>query len=181
MNNSLNLKKVASLCSLVILLSGCAATIPKSALQMNEQTLEWRSLQGRVFETTDERKILQASAALLQDLGFSLEESEMDLGLISATKDRSAQDGGQIAGAVVIAALFGTPATYDENQKFKASVVTRPYGENGEKILLRVTFQRRVWNNYGQISKLERITDTEIYTDFFDKLSKSIFLTANEI
>jgi len=164
-----------------VVLMGCQATIPKDALLMSEQTLEWRKLQGRMFDSEDEKAILKASAALLQDLGFSLEESETKLGVITATKDRSARDGGQIAGAVVLAALFGGPAMYDENQTFRASVVTRPYGENGDKLLLRVTFQRRVWNNYGQISKLERITDPAMYSEFFEKLSKSVFLTANEI
>ena len=164
-----------------ILLCGCVAGIPKGALSLSPQTLEWRKLQSRRFETKDEKKILQACAALLQDLGFSLEESETSLGVIAANKDRSAVEGGQVVAAVFLAALGGGPAIYDQNQKFRASIVTRPFGENEDQIVVRVTFQRRVWNNQGQITKLQRINDPKMYEDFFSKLSKSIFLTANEI
>jgi hypothetical protein len=173
--------KHACIIGAALMFSGCAATIPKGALEMSQQTLEWRKLQGRSFDTSDEKKILSASAALLQDLGFTLSESETGLGVISATKDRSARDGGQMALAFIASAIGGGPAIYDESQKFIASVVTRPYGEGNEKILVRVTFQRRVWSSQGQISKLERITDPEMYTEFFQKLEKSIFLNANNI
>lgn len=170
-----------------ILLCGCVAGIPKGALSLSPQTLEWRKLQSKRFETKDEKKILQACAALLQDLGFSLEESETSLGVIVASKDRSAVEGGQVVAAVFLAALAGGlggtsgSVTYDQNQKFRASIVTRPFGENEDQIVVRVTFQRRVWNNRGQITKLQRINDPKMYQEFFAKLSKSIFLTANEI
>jgi len=163
------------------LLCGCVGGIPKGALSLSPQTLEWRMLQSRRFESKDEKKILQACAALLQDLGFSLEESETSLGVIVANKDRSAVEGGQVIAAFFLATLVGGPAVYDQNQKFRASIVTRPFGENEDQIVVRVTFQRRVWNNQGQITKRQRINDPKMYQEFFEKLSKSIFLTANEI
>ena len=44
-----------------------------------------RQMQSRRFETGDEKMILAACAALLQDLGFTLEESASDLGLVVAS------------------------------------------------------------------------------------------------
>jgi hypothetical protein len=160
---------------------GCETGIPKEALALTEQSLEWRSQQSRKFETSDQRQILNASAALLQDLGFTIDNTEKELGLLVASKTRSATDAGQIVGSIILGALTGAYVPTDDHQLFKASVVTRAYGENKESVIVRVTFQRIVWNTQNQISKIERINDESMYLEFFDKLSKSIFLEAEEI
>lgn len=157
---------------------GCSTSIPKSALELNPQTLEYRQLQTRKYDTRDEERLLSASAGLLQDLGFSIDNSETKLGLIAASKDRDATDAGQVVGAVVVAALFGVATPVDDHQKIRASVVTQPFGHGYS---VRVTFQRAVWNTNGQLSRLEKLEDPEMYAEFFDKLSKSIFLEAHEI
>lgn len=63
----------------------------------------------------------------------------------------------------------------------RACVVTRPVGEHGEYVAVRVTFQRVVRNTQNQITICESLTDPQIYQEFFDKLSKSIFLEAQGI
>jgi len=161
-------------------MAGCGG-IPKDALGMNQSTLEDRQMQTRVFNTDDEGKILSSCVAVLQDLGFSLEESETPLGLIVASKDRDAKNAGQVTAAMAMTVLFGTPCRYDESQKIKASVVTSPKYKEEKKIAVRVTFQRVVWDNYGKITKLERLNEPAMYQGFFDKLSKSLFLEAQGI
>ena len=159
--------------------SGCVSNnIPAGALQWEETTLEFRSLQSRKFDTQDEKKVVVACAGLLQDLGFNLTESETELGLVTGEKDRTAVEGGQVAGKVIMAALFGANVVIDTHQKMKASVVTRPV-KGG--IVVRVTFQRIVINENNAVSKLESLKDPKQYQEFFSKLSKSLFLTANEI
>ena len=170
---------IAVLC-LSALFSNCQ-TIPKNALVLNEQSLQWRSMQSRRFDTNDEKRILVVCANLLQDLGFTLEESETELGLVVGSKDRSAVEAGQMMGAFFVALLTGAVTPVDETQKLRASVVTRPFGENKESIIVRVTFQRVVWNSYGQITKRQRLNKPEFYQEFFDKLSKAVFLDAHEI
>lgn len=164
----------------VICMTGCGG-IPKDALSMNKATLEDRQMQTRVFDTTDEAKILSSCSAVLQDLGFNLEESETPLGLIVASKDRDATSAGQVSAAVTMTVLFGTPCRYDKSQKIKASIVTSPKDKEKTSFAVRVTFQRVVWDNYGQITKLERLNEPEMYQGFFDKLSKSAFLEAQGI
>lgn len=158
--------------------AGCAQKIPRAALAMAEPTLQVRERTTRRFDTRDELKLLSASAALLQDLGFTIDESELPVGLIVASKDRSAVEGGQVAGKVAMLLLFRTNVAIDKQQKFRASLVTRP---SGDHVIVRVTFQRVVWNDEGQVSRLERLDDPADYQEFFDKLAKSVFLEAHKI
>lgn len=163
---------------IVPIISGCAGRIPRGALAMNPQTIEFRERSTRRFHTTDESRILAASAALLQDLGFVLDNSETELGLIVASKARSAVEGGQVAAKIAYAILFQANLPIDAEQKLRASIVTRP---EGSKVSIRVTFQRVVWNDRGQVSKREALDEPAMYQEFFDKLSKSVFLEAHEI
>lgn len=163
----------------ILLITGCR-TIPKEALTLHPEALAQRQLQTRKYETADEAKILSASAALLQDMGFNIDESETTLGLISSSKMRSATNPWQIAFAIFAGAFAGVYTSIDKEQKMRAAIVTRPVGEHGEYISVRVTFQRIVWDIHGQVTVSESLTDPKIYQEFFDKLSKAIFLEAQE-
>lgn len=171
-------KSLCVLLSLTIILAGCVQNIPKEALELRKESLEFRQLQTRSFDTKGEKKLLAAGAGVLQDLGFTIEESETPLGVIVASKDRDATEAGQIAGAVAMAVLFGVSTPIDRNQKIRVSLVTSP---QKDKTNLRVTFQRTVWNTQGQISRIEALEDPKMYQEFFDKLSKSVFLEAHQI
>ena len=164
----------------IFLITGCQ-TIPKDALTLSPESLAERQIQTRKYETNDEGKILSACAGLLQDMGFNLDESETELGLITSSKMRSAENAGQIAGAILVALLGGGAMPVDKEQKMRACVVTRPVGNQGQSIAVRVTFQRIVWNTQGQVTKSESLIDPAIYQEFFDKLSKAIFLEGQEI
>ena len=164
----------------IFLITGCQ-TIPKDALTLSPESLAERQMQTRKYETKDEGKILSACAGLLQDMGFNFDESETELGLITSSKMRSAENAGQIAGAILVALLGGGAMPVDKEQKMRACVVTRPVGDQGKSIAVRVTFQRIVWNTQGQVTKSESLIDPAIYQEFFDKLSKAIFLEGQEI
>jgi hypothetical protein len=74
----------------------------------------------------------------------------------------------------------------DKSQKIRVSLVARPAdlnvsAANSESFLVRITVQRLVWNDQGQLTRSEAIDEAAIYQEFFDKLSKSLFLEANEI
>lgn len=169
----------------LLLLGGCAAKIPKDALQMAPESLERRQLQTRRFDGIDEKSILQASAGVLQDVGFNLDESETRLGLIVASKERSAMTAGQVILAV-IAAGFGASTPIDKTQKIRVSLVARPASPDVEpaeatSFLVRVTFQRIIRDINDRITRIEAVDDPAVYREFFEKLSKSVFLEAHEI
>ena len=164
----------------MMVFSGCAGTIPPEALRWNKETLKERQLQTRKYDTQKEGDVLSACAALLQDLGFALDESETELGMLLGSKDRDATDAAQVTAMIFVALLGGGAMPIDRVQKMRASVITR-LNEDGTSMLVRVTFQRVVWNTQGQVSKSESMNDPEIYQEFFSKLSKAIFLEAHEI
>jgi hypothetical protein len=161
-----------------LVLAGCAQGIPTEALQLSPTSLADREMQTRRFDT-NEADVLSASAQVLQDLGFQLDESETKLGVLVGSKTRDATEAGQVAGAVFVALLGGGAMPIDKEQKIRASVVSQPVGAKSTKV--RVTFQRLVWNTQGQLSKIERLNDSSYYQGFFDKLSESVFLEAHKI
>ena len=82
-------KAIASICAISVF-SGCATTIPPEALQMQPDTLANRQIQSRKYDIKTERELLSASASVLQDMGFNLDESQTSLGVIVASKSRDA-------------------------------------------------------------------------------------------
>ena len=191
MKKSGNVLKIILVIFLCLGIVGCA-TMPKGFLKASDQSLKDRQLQMRQYATKDEQKIITSVAGVLQDLGFTLDNSETDVGFVAASKRADATSGGQIATAVIAdtlgiaASLFGAPcytnayARCDKEQMVKASVITQP-SLDGSKTVVRVTFQRIVWNMSNLISKLETINEPLIYQKFYDSLSKAIFLEAEQI
>ncbi len=153
-------------------------TIPKDALRLTQKNLELRQIQQKEYSNVKEKQALIASANVLQDIGFIIKESEGDLGLLIAEKDRDATDGGQVAMAI-LGALVGVQTAIDTHQKIRVSLITRIRKNNS--ILVRASFQRIIWNSNNQISKMEYIKDKQIYQNFFNKLDKSIFLAKQGI
>lgn len=175
----------AALLTVGLLTSAGCATIPDDALVLAPDTLERRQLQTRRIDGIGEKDLLAASAGVLQDLGFNIDESETRLGVIVASKDRSAFTPAQLVGAIAMA-IFGAYTPIDKTQKIRVSLVTRPaLASDGsarpDSHVLRITIQRMVWNTDNQVSRIESIEEPAIYQAFFEKLSKSIFLELQQI
>lgn len=158
--------------------------ILKDALTGSPDLLQERQLQTRVFEDLDEQKLLSASAAVLQDLGFTIDETDVRSGVIVCSRDRDVTVTAEVIASValeILIALVGMPASipYDKTQKVSASLVTTSIGN--QRTAVRITFQHIIWDSNGNIRKKERLKEPAIYQKFFSKLTKSIFLVANEI
>jgi hypothetical protein len=175
------LKRSFTLFLPAVFMMACEAHIPTEALLLKPESLQERQLQTRVFDTGNEEAVLGACSSLLQDLGFNIDESETELGIIVGSKDRSAVQAGQVVASVLVGVLTGVVTPIDKNQKMRASVVTKPAGDQGQRISVRVTFQRMVWNTQGRVTVREGLRDQAIYREFFDKLAKSLFLEAQQI
>ena len=133
---------VLSLLIVLIMLVSCAPST-KQVLATKGSQVKLRSIQTRVFDTTDKYKMLRTVIATLQDLGFIVDKADDVLGAVSATKlDR---------------------------YTLRMTVSVRPRGET--QLLVRANAQYNI----------TAVENPEPYQQFFDALSKAIFLTAHQV
>lgn len=192
----------------VLTLSSC--TFYEDYYKLDSEYLARRQLETKRFEAKSTTQILEASLQVLQDFGFTVQETESNLGFFSAVKDREAdnlQVNESLAVAFTILDILSAATNerhshrhhhhhhhhsknslyidtdddyvYDTVQKiYMTLVVTKSKTNKGFNV--RAEFSRIIWNNKGE-KRYERILDREIYQEFFDKLSASLFLTAHNI
>lgn len=187
---------------MALIVAGCGSSLPKHVLRLTPDTLQNRVLQTRKYEGISEADLLSASTGVIQDLGFIIDESEANLGLMVGSKKRDAPpDATQrtvqvlvttvslflaVIVAVVTKGEAGEDIVYvppvDDYQKLWASIVIRPTSEDDDKThYVRVTFQRIVWDTEGEIDRMQSLSEPEMYQKFFDLLSKSVFLEGQKI
>ncbi len=187
---------------MALIVAGCGSRLPKHVLRLTPDTLQNRVLQTRKYEGVSEADLLSASTGVIQDLGFIIDESETNLGLMVGSKNRDAppdatQRTWQVLAtttslflAVIVAVVTkgeaGEDVVYvppvDDYQKLWASIVIRPTSEDSDKThYVRVTFQRIVWDTEGKIDRMQSLNEPEMYQKFFDLLSKSVFLEGQKI
>ena len=68
----------------VLLSGGCASQ--NSHVLSGGSAVELRSFQTRAFDTTDKHKMMRTTIAVLQDLGFIIDKTDEDLGMVTGTK-----------------------------------------------------------------------------------------------
>ncbi len=106
--------------AVVAILSGCTSISPNAFLVGPDQSAR-RNIETRKFSNIEEESLLSAAANVLQDMGFNLDNSEVKLGLITASKERDAINPRQIVSSLFVAALLGGNAIFDKEQKFVVS------------------------------------------------------------
>ena len=71
----------------VLCVTGCGGGgLPARVLKPTAESLQMRTLQTREYAGISEVDLLTASAGVIQDLGFIIDESETNLGLIVGSK-----------------------------------------------------------------------------------------------
>ena len=171
----------------LLALSGCMQSqIEPVQFRLTPESLAKRQLQTRIFDTDDESEVLAAGTATLQDIGFLIDDSEVQLGLIVASKERSAIQPAEVTAQIMITILAAFAGqtydpVWDETQIMRISLVVTPAKTRLAGTAVRITFQRIVYTNKGGVSKSEALDTPGIYREFFDKLSKALFLEAQEI
>ena len=163
-------------------LAGCGPSVPQetAALTLPPDSLAVRQIQTRRFDTADEQLMLRASAAVLQDLGFSIDETTPGAGLIIGSATRSALGSRQLGGQP-LQSLFGAPAGgWGPRQLIRVSIITRAL-DSGRGVTVRATFQRVLRNGADMVMGSESIDDPKLYQAFFDRLAQSAFLEAHTI
>ena len=78
-------KNIIILSLIALMASGCATTTER-VLENDESALKLRSIQSRVFDTTNKEITLRTIIATMQDLSFVINKADLELGSVSGTK-----------------------------------------------------------------------------------------------
>jgi hypothetical protein len=81
-----------------------------------------RSFETRTFDMTDKQKMLNAVIATLQDLGFIIDKTDEDLGLVTATK----YSGYQIRMSVIVQPRGNTQLAVRASALYNDKVIEEP-------------------------------------------------------
>jgi hypothetical protein len=151
----------------------------KAALQTGaprSDAAQIRERQTAQFDTASEERLLIEATQVLQDLGFTIEESAPRFGVLAGSKDRDATEAPEITGQIALTvglALLGVryDPTWDTDQVIRTTLSTTPVGTR--KYALRVSFERIVTNNKRQ-SRVEELTAPEFSTGFFEQVRSGL-------
>jgi hypothetical protein len=149
----------------------------KSQILMSESSqVRLRTIQSRVFDTTDRLKIMHAVVAAMQDLYFKVDVLDEELGVISGKKLYH-EDDDPITDAtyiryktdelIIFNTNFRTWGPFDyRNDLTRITVTVRPKEETRSLVRASVQYEIRA------------VEDPEMYQKFFRVLEQSLFLSA---
>jgi len=149
----------------------------RSQILMSESSqVKLRSIQTRVFDTTDRVKILRTAVATMQDLFFDIDVLDEELGIVSGKKwfnnDSPWSD-------------HPTYYLYQTDELMIFNTNFRSWGPfNYRKDLTRMTVTVRPKEKTRSLVRasvqynIRAVEDPEMYQKFFKTLSQSMFLAA---
>lgn len=191
MKSPLLLPHAAALFGALLALAGCTE-VPADTLKLVAQSDESRAMQTHRYEGVAENTLLTASAGVLQDLGFTLDESESKLGVVTATRKLTSHRSlntrevvGGLLGVALLPTLGGISLAYhaatgvDEPQRVRVCLVTRTDSPGtAQNSSVRVTAQRILYldDQFIKVKMATQLNDAEFYQEFFTRLNKSVFL-----
>lgn len=151
---------------IIIFIIGCV-TSPSTPLKTQ---LEIREFQTRDYDTSDSRMVMKSLLNVLQDDGYIIKVANVDLGLLSASKEINIENKGE---AVIMALLAGHNARWKKNSVIECSGNVT---EMGKVCKVRMNFQIKTMDNKGGLIDVKPIDDPIFYQTFFAKVDKGIFI-----
>ena len=179
-----NLGRFVLLLLVSLMFQGCAmqwgAKIQWSSqsqiLMSEDSQVKLRSIQSRVFDTTDRAKILRVAVATIQDLFFDIDVVDEELGIVSGKKWFN-QDSDW--------ADHPTYYLYETDELIIFNTNFRSWGPfNYRTDLTRMTVTVRPKEKTRSLVRasvqynIRAVEDPEMYQKFFKTLSQSMFLAA---
>lgn len=154
----------------------------RAALQIGAPRADAAAIRERQttrITSTSEQRVLAEITQVLQDLGFTIEESSGRYGVLAGSKDRDATEAGQVVGQLALTvglALLGVRYNpiWDQDQIIRTTVTTRPAGRDVD---VRVSFERIITTNQGT-SRVELLTEPEFSAGFFEQVRAGLARTS---
>ncbi len=132
-------------------------------------------MQTREFDTSNFKLAMKSVLNVLQDENFIVKNVAMDLGFLTATKEKDIEDSN---------AQFWGKFQRDDSVRWPKNEITEAtvnVSEFGSKIRIRVNFQNKIMDNKGAVVSVHQVTDATYYQDFFAKIDKGIFIQNQDL
>ncbi len=140
-----------------LVLGGCTAP-PRPVRSM----MQIREIQTREFESRNRAAVMEAVLNALQDDGFLAKNAVTELGLITAVKEAELE---RSTMSPILAAFLGRDdGRWPKSTVIEANATVSPFGR---KMRVRVTFNRKVHDNWGAPLESAEVDDPRFYRDFF--------------
>jgi hypothetical protein len=107
---------------MLVAVAACQMDSRDQLLATTQSQVALRSIQTRVFDTSDRDTTLRTAIGTLQDLGFVIDEADADLGAVSATK----LDRYRLRMTVTVRPRGQTQTLVRANAQFQHTEVTEP-------------------------------------------------------
>ena len=168
-------------------IGGCAE-MPPDYIAVKPGDAAQRELQGRRFDGIGEKELLEASVAVLQDLGFTVDITSVELGFVQGAKEREAKAPDQTLVLLIIAALAASQGSgagisqeqMRQDQTISVLLTVRPVREGDARShIVLVTFHRHLRQPF--VRTAGPLRDPVLYQSFFELLSKALFLEAHKL
>ncbi|MEO8341580.1 MAG: hypothetical protein ABI604_18065 [Nitrospirota bacterium] len=172
----------------VLLIQGCAPYESRHQNQWNSREQIWlsetsqlkvRAAQTRVFDTTDRRRMFAAIISTMQDLGFTVEVLDEELGIVSGKK------------FIEIEQPFGTDPSYLLYRPDTLLLLTRNFHSWGpfqhRSNLVRFTATIRTRGESQLVVRasaqfyLQAVEEPGPYQQFFRALEQALFLQGQSV
>jgi hypothetical protein len=159
--------------------AGCASGAGGRPV-LRSSPLEIRAAQSREFDTADPRLVLKAALNALQDSGFTIRQTDAELGLVTGVAEwqsRGVNKGLRIFKWVAAPLTYGSslliPSGRDEFSTLEATVnVTREAG----RTRARLSLVARVTDGGGKVRSVQAIADPLAYQGLLSRLDKAVYL-----
>lgn len=166
------MKKTSLFCIMfAFVLSACAFGGGKPA----KSQLEIREFQTREFDTKNQKMVMKALINVLQDEGFIIKNADSELGFMTATKERDVES------TFKFNYNWNDPKSPPRYAKTESIDATANITELANKCRVRVTFSKKILDNFGGVMEVGQIDDEKFYQDFFSKVDKGIFLQKEKL
>lgn len=149
-----------------IFIFGCTTT---PAIPPKTQ-LEIREFQTREYNTKNTKMVMKSLLNVLQDDGYIIKVANVDLGLLSASKEINVENKGE---AFILALLGGQNARW---RKYSEIDCSGNVTQMGKVCRVRVNFEIKTMDNKGALVDVKPIENPLFYQKFFATVDKGIFI-----
>ena len=187
---------------LILFVLGCARNPPSQNTNKvvpdiaGKTQLQIRQIQTQTYDTNDTGMLMKAMVNVLQDDGFMVQNADVEMGLLTATKEttvfdnvwyeKAKSDIEHLNSSCLPFFYAHWPAPDPSYFRINMAILTTiNVSRFGEQTRVRANFQQKVVEDTNKKSQCSfnsgQIEDEQYYQNFFSKVDKGIFIQKEKL